>query len=86
MEPYVGQIQLFAFNFAPQGWMACEGQMLPVPTSQDSPYYALFTLIGTTNGGDGVRTFALPDLRKTQPSPHVRYYIAVQGIYPSHDW
>lgn len=57
-QPYVGEIRMFAGNFAPAGWMFCEGQLLPI--SENEP---LFTLIGTTYGGDGQETFALPDLR-----------------------
>lgn len=56
--PFLGQIQMFAGNFAPAGWMFCEGQLLPIADND-----ALFTLIGTMYGGDGVQTFALPDLR-----------------------
>jgi microcystin-dependent protein len=55
---YVGQIDIVGFNFAPAGWMICEGQLLPI-----SEYETLFNLIGTTYGGDGQSTFALPDLR-----------------------
>jgi microcystin-dependent protein len=58
MEPFIGQIQAFGFNFAPRGWAKCDGQLLPI--SQNS---ALFSLLGTTYGGDGRTTFALPDLR-----------------------
>jgi len=58
MEPFIGQIQLFGFNFAPRGWASCDGQLLPI--SQNT---ALFSLLGTTYGGDGRTTFALPDLR-----------------------
>lgn len=58
MDPFIGQIQEFGFNFAPQGWARCDGQLLPI-----SEYDALFALIGTTYGGDGQTTFALPDLR-----------------------
>jgi len=54
--PYVGEIRMFAGNFAPAGWMFCEGQLLPI-----SEYETLFNLIGTTYGGDGESTFALPD-------------------------
>lgn len=57
-SPYVGEIRMFAGNFAPAGWMFCEGQLLPI-----SEYETLFNLIGTTYGGDGQSTFALPDLR-----------------------
>jgi microcystin-dependent protein len=57
-EQFVGEIRLFANNFAPKGWARCEGQLLPI--SQNT---ALFSLLGTTYGGDGRTTFALPDLR-----------------------
>ncbi len=57
-EPYVGQIVAVGFNFAPRGWALCHGQLLPI-----SNYDALFALIGTTYGGDGQQTFAVPDLR-----------------------
>ena len=61
-QPYVGEIRMFAGNFAPAGWMFCEGQLLPI--SEDE---TLFQLIGTTYGGDGESTFALPDLRGRIP-------------------
>lgn len=61
-QPYVGEIRMFAGNFAPAGWMFCEGQLLPI--SQNA---TLFQLIGTTYGGDGQNTFALPDLRGRVP-------------------
>src|ERR1700759_3209458 len=61
-QPYVGEIRMFAGNFAPAGWMFCEGQLLPI-----SEYETLFNLIGTTYGGDGQETFALPDLRGRIP-------------------
>lgn len=57
-EPYIGQIMAFGGTFAPQGWALCDGSLLPI-----SQYDALFSLIGTTYGGDGQTTFALPDLR-----------------------
>ena len=59
---YVGQIELFAFSFAPKGWAQCNGQLLAINTNQ-----ALFSLLGTQYGGDGIRTFALPDLRGRVP-------------------
>jgi microcystin-dependent protein len=62
MEPFIGQITLFAGNFAPRGWAFCEGQLLPI--SQNT---ALFSILGTTYGGDGRTTFALPDLRGRFP-------------------
>ena len=61
-EPYVGEIRMFAGNFAPAGWMFCAGQLLPI-----SEYETLFNLIGTTYGGDGQSTFALPDLQGRLP-------------------
>lgn len=62
MTPFVGQVMLFAGNFAPRGWALCDGQLLPI-----SSYTALFSIIGTTYGGDGKTTFALPDLRGRCP-------------------
>src|SRR5712672_3599895 len=61
-QPYVGEIRIFAGNFAPSGWMFCEGQIMPI-----SENTVLFQLIGTTYGGDGQETFALPDLRGRLP-------------------
>jgi len=57
-EPFLGEISPVAFSFAPQGWAFCNGQVLPINQNQ-----ALFSLLGTTYGGDGQTTFALPDLR-----------------------
>jgi microcystin-dependent protein len=57
-QPYVGEIRMFAGNFAPAGWMFCEGQLLPISENE-----TLFQLIGTTYGGDGQENFGLPDLR-----------------------
>jgi microcystin-dependent protein len=62
-QPYVGEIRMFAGNFAPAGWMFCEGQLLPISENE-----TLFQLIGTTYGGDGQSTFALPDLRGRIPT------------------
>ncbi|AZV18949.1 MULTISPECIES: tail fiber protein [unclassified Mesorhizobium] len=61
-QPYVGEIRMFAGNFAPAGWMFCEGQLLPISENE-----TLFQLIGTTYGGDGQSTFALPDLQGRVP-------------------
>lgn len=61
-QPYVGEIRMFSGNFAPAGWMFCEGQLLPISENE-----TLFQLIGTTYGGDGQSTFALPDLRGRIP-------------------
>lgn len=61
-NPYVGEIRLFAGNFAPAGWMLCQGQLLSIAEND-----VLFQLIGTTYGGDGQNTFQLPDLRGRVP-------------------
>jgi len=61
-QPYVGEIRIFAGNFAPAGWAFCEGQLMPISEND-----TLFNLIGTTYGGDGQETFALPDLRGRIP-------------------
>src|SRR5882762_1788020 len=61
-QPYVGEIRMFAGNFPPNGWMFCDGQLLPISENE-----TLFQLIGTTYGGDGQSTFALPDLRGRLP-------------------
>ncbi len=61
-QPYVGEVRMFAGNFAPAGWMFCEGQLLAISENE-----TLFQLIGTTYGGDGQSTFALPDLRGRLP-------------------
>ncbi len=57
-NPFVGEIRAYSFGFAPSGWLACAGQLLPI-----NQYQALFALLGTTYGGNGTTNFALPDLR-----------------------
>jgi microcystin-dependent protein len=61
-SPYVGEIRIFAGNFAPVGWLFCDGSLIPISENE-----TLFNLIGTTYGGDGQNTFALPDLRGRVP-------------------
>ncbi len=61
-NPYVGEIRIFAGNFAPAGWMFCDGSLLPISENE-----TLFNLIGTTYGGDGQSTFALPNLQSRVP-------------------
>lgn len=61
-EPFLGEIRIFAFGFAPRGWSTCSGQFLPINQNQ-----ALFSILGTTYGGNGQTTFALPDLRSRAP-------------------
>ncbi|CAM3514182.1 tail fiber protein [Polaromonas hydrogenivorans] len=78
MEPFLGQIQLLPYNFAPNGWAFCEGQLMAI--SQNT---ALFSLLGTTYGGDGTTTFALPNLKGKEPDSNTHFCIALVGIYPS---
>ena len=61
-EPFLSEIKMFGFNFAPRGWALCDGQILPINQNQ-----SLFSLLGTTYGGDGRTSFALPDLRGRTP-------------------
>ena len=61
-EPFLGEIRIFGFNFAPQGWALCNGQLLPIAQNT-----ALFSLLGTTYGGNGQTTFALPNLQSRVP-------------------
>jgi microcystin-dependent protein len=61
-NPFVAEIRIFGFNFAPNGWALCDGQLMPI--SQNT---ALFSLVGTYYGGDGKTTFALPDLQGSAP-------------------
>jgi microcystin-dependent protein len=72
-QPYVGEIRMFAGNFAPAGWMFCEGQVLPISENE-----TLFNLIGKTYGGDGQETFALPDLRGRIPIHQGAGYILAE--------
>jgi microcystin-dependent protein len=80
MNPLLGQIELFPFNFTPEGWLACQGQLLPIRQNQ-----ALFSLLGNQFGGDSTTTFALPDLQGKAPAPYLTYCMAVDGsmaVYP----
>jgi len=63
MEPFIGEVIMFAGNFAPRSWAFCDGQLLPIASNQ-----ALFSILGTTYGGDGRTTFGLPDLRGRVPA------------------
>jgi microcystin-dependent protein len=80
VDPYIGQINLFPWKWAPRGWAKCDGSLLSVTDHQ-----ALFSLLGTTYGGDGRTNFGLPDMRgkKTVNGQRVNYYVSLQGIYPS---
>ena len=75
MEPCIGEISTFAFNWAPRGWTPCNGQVLQI-----GEHTALFSLIGTTYGGDGQSTFALPNI--TLPAGQGWVCIAHEGVYP----
>lgn len=77
MMALVGQIQLFPFAFVPAGWLPCDGQLLAAEA-----YPALFALLGMRFGGDGVATFALPDLRGRAPALNMAYFIALYGALP----
>jgi microcystin-dependent protein len=76
MEPMLGQVQAFAFNFAPIGWALCQGQLMAIQQNT-----ALYDLIGTTYGGDGTTTFALPKLSPIQPNGPF-YCISILGVMP----
>ncbi len=78
-QPFVGEIRMFGGNFAPAGWMFCDGSLLPISENE-----TLFQLIGTTYGGDGQSTFALPDLRGRLPlhmgqGPGLSNYVLAQS-------
>jgi microcystin-dependent protein len=78
MEPFIGQIELFPYDFEPMDWTTCDGKILQVNSNP-----ALFSLLGTRFGGDGRTTFAVPDLSKASPNPNLRYCIALRGLYPT---
>jgi microcystin-dependent protein len=76
--PYIGETRLFAFGFAPSGWLPCEGQLLPITDN-----LTLFTLIGTTYGGDGETTFALPEAKGPQAGEtSLSMCISLFGSFP----
>jgi microcystin-dependent protein len=74
---YVGTIEIFAFAFAPVGWLLCNGALLQV-----SQYATLYNLIKGTYGGDGITNYKLPNLLGTEPFPYMKYYIAAEGLSP----
>jgi microcystin-dependent protein len=79
-SPFLGEIETFAFNFCPTGWAALNGELLPINQNQ-----ALFALLGTSYGGDGQTTFALPTAKPifTATGAVLQQCIALQGIFPS---
>ncbi len=76
-DPFIGEITLYPYAYAPNGWLKCEGQVLSIQSNT-----MLYSLLGNTFGGNGTTTFALPDLRGASPLPNVDYYIAIQGQFP----
>lgn len=76
MDEFLSVVKLFAIPYAPQGWTACSGQLLSIMDNQ-----ALFALLGTTFGGDGQKTFALPNLQSAAPEG-LHYLICTQGVFP----
>ncbi len=78
MGCFIGQIELFPYDFAPMYWLRCNGTLISI-----RQYPELYTLLGTRYGGDGVDTFGLPNLQGTEPIPWTNYCICVQeGDYP----
>lgn len=78
MDVFYGFITLFPYNFTPLYWAPCDGRTLSISQNQ-----ALFALLGTKFGGDGISTFCLPDLRNAAPIQGTAYYISLSGIYPT---
>lgn len=81
MDYFLGQINLFAINFQPSGWIPCDGRLMAVRSNQ-----ALFALLGTKFGGDGINNFAIPDLRTSMFGSNsdfkLIYYMCINGIWP----
>lgn len=77
MDYYIGLISLLPYNFIPMGWILCDGRTLQI-----SQYQVLFSLFGTTYGGDGINTFAVPNMQGLEPVPNLKYYIVSEGLYP----
>ena len=82
METFLGSLLLVPYNFTPQGWASCNGQ-----TMQIADYQAVFSLLGVTYGGDGIRTFNLPNLpaMKDANGNPLNWIVCLNGIYPSRD-
>lgn len=77
---FIGQIELFPYTYEPKGWALCDGRLLAI-----TDFMALFSLIGNKYGGDARTTFALPNMKGTEPLPNTGYYMALEGIYPQRD-
>lgn len=84
MEGTIGEIKLFAANWAPRGWLFCDGQTLQI-----NQYMALYSLLGTKYGGDGRMTFSLPKIAPllgadtATPYDDLKYIICIEGLYPN---
>lgn len=84
MDYFLGEIELFAIDFQPSGWIPCDGRLMAVRSNQ-----GLFALLGNGFGGDGINNFAIPDLRTSmfgrQYDMKIIYYICTNGIWPQRD-
>ena len=78
MDDILGFISLSALNFVPVGYAQCDGSLVQINQNQ-----ALYALLGTQFGGNGVHTFALPDLTKASPMPNLSHVICIAGMFPS---
>lgn len=78
MDTYLGAIELLPYTFVPMDWLVCDGSLLSI-----NQYQALYAVLGITYGGNGSSNFAIPNLKGFEPIPGVRYYIAVNGLFPS---
>ena len=76
---YFGWIQMFPYIFTPEYWLPCDGQLLNI-----SEYQPLYSLLGTSFGGNGSTTFGLPNLNQAAIGPYNKYYIYNAGLYPPH--
>lgn len=77
MDYYLGEIELFAISYVPEGWMLCDGRSLNINQNM-----ALYSLLSNTYGGNSNDSFCIPDLRGKEPIPNLKYCICVSGIYP----
>ena len=77
MDEYLGIIKLFGGNFIPKGFLECNGQLLSIQN-----YQALYSLLGTNYGGDGISNFALPKLQSPTTESQMKYIMCVEGVYP----
>jgi len=83
VEPFIGEIRMFAFEYPPSGWARADGSLVPL----DRDHQTLFSLLGTQFGGDGTTNFALPDLRGHMPISQgsLHFCIALRGVFPGRD-